>query len=1634
MHAQPLAAAAAGERYAKRARLTDDPEPPPDDWRAVFAASAVVPVSAEGVRAFTEPSALARGEELLAAAAEAWSEAGSAYASGALRLTIHGQRESASTPAATAVSCVRTLQLRIAAHFGGGAEEAQSDEACALVQASLTESEAGGSRALVCTAVTCTGAACRESLGLCPHAAACLLRLAAAPSLPDLLDVDDQEDRRLPGDFREVLQTTQPHFAALDYHGCEICLHPIEGAPQSQEPLFYSRTCGHQLFLEDKIADGGDPACFNAVFNRLRAFSEQLRAAGQLLPAAGVLLRLAASLAEFKGDERLLWRYELSGADTKLVNSREFQQRRPQANACADHAAECLSSLCLIAIDERVSAQQRTLLATAALEIVDSFGLRRDIVDAADSELRFADDPSLCDLNGSSHWGDGVRTVVLRQAARTVVRAARMTRTTWDHPALRAALAEPSPSASLELLRLELPLDLKMRCRYLLERGRAQEHLNLSRAGVFFETLVGRPGDAGAVAAVLELVDKHLPLLFDADRPNLAIVGGSGLLCDRECTQLASSTAGLHSPLCTRRRCRSVWQSSGRLRIPLEGSDWRQRQRVVMILDSAINIAKTVEALQQQLAAAGDHLSVLWLSLALITLGRDEIPDIYLSSPKEVNLVQLLIRSGLALRSTSSSPTSPPPPSPERESAEALRVAGLPLADAFAACAQRPDVALEAALVRLARTGSLPYKYFHQDCYVLLSASLRIDGKAESPAPQFWCTPLQEAGLGALSTRFFLHNANLATACSMSGRYDRDGPEPHDSYLSRIGDALFGPFSAEPAAMASPAHVLDVAVSLLAARRGAALSVLGECQPALPQQYETLLLSCALRLDALDRFDDALRLVSALLEMASESSDAGADARRKLCLDLLVKTDIFNGPPFKRLLSIFDDFDRLSARDNRPALVGAVGLDAIRAFLDSKAAAWAFSNADNTFSLQFVNCVLRSHLAGHGGSTLCENSTVFGDASQERRLTTEAVEALLDVSRQQEGESTDSVPGYLARVVLQQMSKVGRTLSLPCEEDQVDLILRYSVLLDQNGDVEGAAGLAFSAIIRCSEWPHFTYALRHLDIAAPRLAELWGVSSGGVGFATLRRRLFGRFLDRFTDLQTPCQPRDRIPEPWALSKSFAEKVVGMGRVDPPLVDYFLAAKIGVAAFANCSVRLRARNEPEWHSSFDLGCPPLWRRVLGELDVILRSEDAVAEEDRADALRLAELVWDACPCVQAVWVMQSALASGDDDSEDRYESWLKSILKKLNQNVHLIFAGELPSECQPRCNLRVSGEAAFTARLVLAAGALLFATEVTDSEGRARVEAALGLDASSSPAGGVSSLMLLARWCKLAHAAYFEFAGDMPPLFDPDHDDLAGDLAFVWHGSADMDGPVKVLQLYMFYITAVAGPESEFEARRFGPGPGPAPGDGAHASEDRYTVEQLAALGRRILSHQREAIEGEYCEDPGCRLCRGAGWWPWRCARGNLVLFSPELLGDPMARLTTDIALHFPWGEDERAEMAHRMGVAYAIAKATAVAEAVRARGAGGMPESEREALVQSARKAYIAARIVTQELKLVFPALTRPEFRSEHSFEVRVVPALRRLEIFSSFLPADPAAPAPTVDIDAPAAAAPAALGSGGAP
>eukprot|EP00741_Cyanophora_paradoxa_P001007 tig00000451_g970.t1 len=185
---QPLASA--GERSAKRARLEDDPEPPPVDWRAVFAASAVVPVdvmidiSAEGVRAFTEPAALARGEELLAAAAEASSEAGSA--SGALRLTI--QRESASTPAAAAaaVSCERTL--RIAAHFGGGAEEAQSDEA--LVQASLTESEAGGSRA--CTAVTCTGAACRESLGLCPHAAACLLRLAASPSLPDLRGLDDQ--------------------------------------------------------------------------------------------------------------------------------------------------------------------------------------------------------------------------------------------------------------------------------------------------------------------------------------------------------------------------------------------------------------------------------------------------------------------------------------------------------------------------------------------------------------------------------------------------------------------------------------------------------------------------------------------------------------------------------------------------------------------------------------------------------------------------------------------------------------------------------------------------------------------------------------------------------------------------------------------------------------------------------------------------------------------------------------------------------------------------------------------------------------------------------------------------------------------------------------------------------------------------------------------------------------------------------------------------------------------------------------------------------------------------------------------------------------------------------------------------
>eukprot|EP00741_Cyanophora_paradoxa_P001006 tig00000451_g969.t1 len=1424
-------------------------------------------------------------------------------------------------------------------------------------------------------------------------------------------DCADDDDKRFPGDFRKVMRTTRPHASGFGDDGYEIRLYPIKGAPQSQEPLFYSRTCGHQLFPKDKTADGGDPACFNALFNRLRAFSEQLRAAGQLLPAAGVLLRLAASLAEFKGDETLLWRYELNSADKKLVDSREFQQRRPQANACADHAAECLSSLCLIAIDERVSAQQRTLLAAAALEIVDSFGLRRDIVDAVDSESRFADDPYLCDLNGSSHWSDGVH-VVLRQAARTLVRAARMTRTTWDHPALRAALAEPSPSASLELLRLELPLDLEMRCRYLLERGRAQERLNLSRAGGVASTLVAsvqelasRRRDAEAVAAVLELVDKHLPLLFDADATCFAprsavVVSSSDWAC--ECTQLSSSTARLHSPLCTRRRCRSVWQSSGRLLF--RGEDWKQRQWVVVLHDSVIDVAKTVEALQQQLAAAGDHLSVLWLSLALITLDRDEISRIRLSGPEEVELVQLVIRSGLALRSTSSSP--PPPPSPaERESAEALRVAGLPLAEAFAACAQRPDVALEAALVRLARTGSLPY--FDMDRYKSISA--RVDGKAEPRTPQLWCSPLQEAGLGALSTRFFLRNVNLDTAFSMSGHYESDDPEPHDSYLSRIGDALFGPLSAEPAAMASPAHVLDVATSLLAARRGTALSVLGECQPALPQQYETLLLSCALRLDALDRFDDALRLVTALLEMASESSDAGADARRKLCLDLLVKTDIFSGPSFRRLRCFGERF----ARDNRPAIIGAVGLDAIRTFLNSKAAAWAFSNADNTFSLQFVNCILRSHLAGHGGSTLCENCTVFGDASKERRLT-EAVEALLDVSRQPEGESAHAVPGSLARVVLQQLSKVGRTLNTPCDKYQVDLILRYSVLLDQNGDVESAAGLAFSAILCCREWPHFTYALRHLDHAAPRLAELWGVPSDGVGFATLRRRLFGRFLDRLNDLQTPRRPHNLFPDPWALSKSFAEKVVGMGRVDPPLVDYFLAAKIGVAAFA--SVRSQARSLSRFYSSsecnLDLGCPPLWRRVLGELDVILRSEDAVAEEERADALRLAELVWDACPCVQAVWVMQSALASGDDDSEDRYESWLKTNLVAFKQNIHLIFAGELPKldGSSPQPDFRGSDEIRLTPRLLLAAGALLLSSEGEDGwEGRARVEAALGLDTSSNPAGLASVLMLLARWCELA--AFAKFDDDVPPPFDEDDPESR-----IWHGSADMEGPVSCLVHYVQLAM-----RQRFEI-------GPDPGRGA--LEDGYSVEQLEALAEAIPSHDEE-----YCSELEleCHLCRGA------CRCGDRTLFSPALFGDSIARLTIGVALCFPWGVIQRAVLLHMTSAAYAIAKATAVAEAVRARGAGGMPESEREALVQSARKTYIATRTAMQELENAFPVLATHVFQNLNSFEIHVIPAFRNLEIFSSFLPEHPAdreaggspAPAPAAEVDAPAAATP---GPGGAP
>eukprot|EP00741_Cyanophora_paradoxa_P020309 tig00021246_g19602.t1 len=1154
-----------------------------------------------------------------------------------------------------------------------------------------------------------------------------------------------------------LVKTRRPQTSKYDEEESEYDFTPVAGAPKSEQPLYYSQRCGHQLFPSHAVPDGGDPACFSWLFARIDSFSWILRRGGYLVASAGVLLQLAASAAAFKGDETLLWRYEIiEGSD--VDSDAEYEPERPR------------------------------------------------------------------DAQG------------------------------------------------------------------------------------------GRPSQSEAVAAVLELIDRHIPHLFEAgEAPS---VGEYRLRC--KCPGEETAYGRQHN----RCRCRWVLDYSADPR----ALSCKQRRWLAVLHDAIVMAARAVDFLESARAAAGDHLSVLWLSLARLPLDafhRDGI-NVYISQTvttvKEVDAFQTAVRSGLALRVDSAAPS--PAPSPERESEEALRVARLPLAEAFAACAQRPDIALEAALIRRARTGFLPREEESPATsdpppadVCKAPSSGHEDAQNKKPRERAWFASLHEAGLGAFAARYYLHNTDLDHACLMYDFFNDLEPNLHCKYVSRIRDAIFGPVSGDCTSEASAAHALSVAKSLLAARQGAGLSVLGESEPASPQQYETLLAACLLRLLNLRQYLEALRL-----------------------------------------------FD-------------LVGVEELCRFFTAEAAAGgrALRSLDSSVSARIADFLLRTHLSENGGSLFCVDGLQIrnGGGSDERIAA--AAQTLVAASRQDDGSST----AILARVSLQLLAQVGRSINHPCgEADECDWLLRCAVLLDASEDVESAAPMVFSAILGAGNRPHFEFAVRFIDSVAPRLAERCGVPTGDVGPAVLRRRLFAHFLGRFGDRE-PIEVLERRlflcnaevekvhKSLWGLYKPLAEKAIGWGVEEPELVDYFLAAKIGIAALSS------PRSISHLSSIYVPSATLLWRRILGEIHVLLRAAAGTsgpgAEEERADALRLAELVWGVCPCVQAVWVIRDALsasapaaaaraapgeaAGADHDRGARFGEWLKVRLDELRENAPLIFAGELELPRHDQEN--ISGESEDTARLVLAAGALLLACD-RDRENvlserstpmQKKVEAALWLDTTRRPEGCLLVVMLLARWCEVADLAMMPFDTDCTVAENVD-----------WQSSADMSAASHCLMHYAFKTPVSSSPGLNED-------PEASPISGLyHGAEDALSIEQLEALSAQILEHQRmrkssqaaaaagNAAAGEECGLQDCRLCQNA----WH-SRGRSV-YSLGILGDPTTRLLVETALWFPWEESNCGTMAYALSTKYVAEKAAGIAIWSAEVREGELSESQRASFVQSAHK------------------------------------------------------------------------------
>eukprot|EP00741_Cyanophora_paradoxa_P003747 tig00000093_g3642.t1 len=720
----------------------------------------------------------------------------------------------------------------------------------------------------------------------------------------------------------------------------------------------------------------------------------------------------------------------------------------------------------------------------------------------------------------------------------------------------------------------------------------------------------------------------------------------------------------------------------------------------------------------------------------------------------------------------------------------------------------------------------------------------------------------------ALAARFWLHNTNrvfqihsvytsyAASFSDVAAVYNRTSEL---EYLYKVGEDIFGPVAAGPRYSngCSPDRVREIAFSVLAARVGwgQSLSLFGEIEPASAEQYEMLLVVCILRLVALACIKDALRLVIVLLEM--DGDVGGKDvttARRKFCAAILFKRDFLR----TKRHSVEEEYDELleaplivaamaSARGSWPrgklikfvhgsaawkhAVAHARALDLLNAAFD------VLPLCGDTVSASALECIF----AGHA-SEANRREPVRIEIDETRS----AAEEIVAVSR--------SSDGFMADMFL-----TAASLAVAC---------LFSYTPDHGA---------------------FAESLNLLDRIAPRLSELWGFSTHAVGVQTLRRRVFGHCLARYeapAEELTDSAFNARSEQYLALLQKFVDCGNSVNDISP-FVDYFMAAKIGIAFLSPESIRT-------FIGKFKRTCLfSLWmlRLTLGEIGERLQhstSRSAELEEERADALRLAELVWEVCPCVQAARVVRKVLTASDEGSGERWERWLQEI----RTNVALVHSERLPivkedddENPKAECGLEESRRAA---RLTLAAVALYLADENDEFD----LGKALGVDFAKRPSGVIPMITLFARWRQLARNT------DMHKdrWIRNTHDNF-------WQGRATLEYAVARLDDFCkrsgLLIQQLYG----------GNGGGP-DGRDAVIVDDRFSVEQLQGLCDAILDHQEVYMQrvDDYasapngCDDPGnCVLCKNA----WDPDKVNWRLHSLPLLAPPLLQLFVDTFLRMP---------------------------------------------------------------------------------------------------------------------------------